>query len=310
MAIYNLTRKADIWWQDIKRVKNIKEKYVTCTTFKKYFKRKYLSKQYYEEKAKEFYDLRLSSMSMKELCSKFLSLLRYVPYIIDEKPKIQRFLSCLPMVFNDRIEYDNPKMLEEAMRKANFSYEQSKNKRDSVPNWKDKRGGNSEHKGGNFKFNRNFGNNSREFSRNNYQGTNFIRNMQQNSTTMKEKEVPTGYNKDIAQRGPLKCWECGEPHYFKDCPVRRRNFKNNVDTIQEEAIIGDIAREIPRINASLENRHAYHKTSMVEVEGMINNKTISILIDPGASLSCVSPSIAERCKYIRSKVNSLNFYTQ
>ena len=24
MAIYNLTKKADIWWQDIKRVKNLK----------------------------------------------------------------------------------------------------------------------------------------------------------------------------------------------------------------------------------------------------------------------------------------------
>ena len=29
MAIYNLIGKADIWWQDIKRVKNLKEKYLT-----------------------------------------------------------------------------------------------------------------------------------------------------------------------------------------------------------------------------------------------------------------------------------------
>jgi len=29
MEIYNLTGKVDIWWQDIKKVKNIKEKYVT-----------------------------------------------------------------------------------------------------------------------------------------------------------------------------------------------------------------------------------------------------------------------------------------
>ena len=75
MAIYNLTGKDDIWWQDIKRVKKIKEKYVTWRTFKKYFKRNFLSKQYYEEKAKEFYDLKLDSTSMKELSSKFLSLL-------------------------------------------------------------------------------------------------------------------------------------------------------------------------------------------------------------------------------------------
>ena len=39
MTIYNLTRKDDIWWKDIKRVKNVREKYVTWTMFKKYFKK-------------------------------------------------------------------------------------------------------------------------------------------------------------------------------------------------------------------------------------------------------------------------------
>ena len=34
MDIYNLTEKADIWWQDIKRVKNIKEKYLTWRVLK------------------------------------------------------------------------------------------------------------------------------------------------------------------------------------------------------------------------------------------------------------------------------------
>ena len=59
---------------------------------------------------------------MKELSSKFLNLLRYVQYIIDEKPKIHIFLSCSPLILKDRIEYDNPKTLEEAMRKANFYF--------------------------------------------------------------------------------------------------------------------------------------------------------------------------------------------
>ena len=68
-------------------------------------------------------------MNMKELNSKFLSLLRYVLYIMDEKPKVQWFLSCLPFHIKDRIEYDNPKTLEEAMRKEIFCYEQ---------NWKKK----------------------------------------------------------------------------------------------------------------------------------------------------------------------------
>ena len=74
-------------------------------------------------------------MSMKDLSGKFLSLLRYVPYIIDENPKIQRFLSCLPTSFKDRIEFDHPKTLEEAMIKAYLCYEHSK-KRESLPNLK------------------------------------------------------------------------------------------------------------------------------------------------------------------------------
>ena len=34
---------------------------------------------------------------------------------------------------------------------------------------------------------------------------------------------------------------------------------------------------------------------MVEVQGMIQNQSVSILIGPGASLSYVSPSIVEKC---------------
>ena len=35
---------------------------------------------------------------------------------------------------------------------------------------------------------------------------------------------------------------------------------------------------------------------MVEVEGMINQIPIAILIDPGASLSYISPKLVEKCK--------------
>ena len=34
---------------------------------------------------------------------------------------------------------------------------------------------------------------------------------------------------------------------------------------------------------------------MVEVQGMIQNQSVSILIELGASLSYVSPSIVEKC---------------
>ena len=141
MAIYNLTGKADIWWQDLKRVKGIREKNINWSTFKKYFKNKFLSEQYYEERAKEFYELKLGTMTMKDLNSKFLSLLRYVPYLVDEQPKVKQFLSCLSYHIKNRIEYDNPKTLEEAMRKANFCYEQNR-KKESMANQKAKRNNN------------------------------------------------------------------------------------------------------------------------------------------------------------------------
>ena len=35
---------------------------------------------------------------------------------------------------------------------------------------------------------------------------------------------------------------------------------------------------------------------MVEVEGKLNQTPISILIDPGASLSYISPNLVEKCK--------------
>ena len=108
---------------------------------------------------------------MKELNSKFLSLLRYVPYIVDGKPKVQQFISCLPFHIKDRIEYDNPKTLEEAMRKANFCYEQNC-KKESMSNWKAKRSNNFEQKKKGFVPNRCFRNNNTP----NFPNKNFQRN--------------------------------------------------------------------------------------------------------------------------------------
>ena len=141
---------------------------------------------------------------MKKLSGKFLTLLRYVPYIIDEKPKIQIFLSCLPTSFKDKIEFDNLKTLEKEMRKDNFCYRQSK-KRETIPNWKNKRASNFDQKRKRFRTNKRFGNNSWNFSKNNYQGTYFKGKTQQNITTPKCRYIPNNYNKNNEQREPVKC---------------------------------------------------------------------------------------------------------
>jgi len=53
---------------------------------------------------------------------------------------------------------------------------------------------------------------------------------------------------------------------------------------------------MPRINAALDDRQVEYQPTMVEFEGKISDLSIAILIDPGATLSYISPKIVEQCK--------------
>jgi hypothetical protein len=48
-----------------------------------------------------------------------------------------------------------------------------------------------------------------------------------------------------------------------------------------------------RINAAIDGRQANHQSSVVEIEGKINDTRISVLIDPRATLSYITPDIVE-----------------
>ena len=73
--------RASIWWEHFKQVKRISERKLKWKQFKKYFRQKYLSDRYYDDKIKEFHELRLRQQTMDEYANKFLELLRYVRYI-------------------------------------------------------------------------------------------------------------------------------------------------------------------------------------------------------------------------------------
>ena len=176
------------------------------------------------------------------------------------------------------------------MRKENFCYDQNNNERENIPNWKTKICENFDQKKKNTRFYKNIGNNYQGYQGNNYKHFNPL------NPIAKEREPPTGYNKNTTQRERLKCWECGEPHYIKYFPIRNKKC-NSVHSIKEATTMGDMARSKTRINASLENQKEAHQTSIIEIEGMIKDKPISILIDPGASLSYSSPRIVELYKF-------------
>jgi len=48
---------------------------------------------------------------------------------------------------------------------------------------------------------------------------------------------------------------------------------------------------LPRNYAALDNKQEEYQSHMIEVEGMINNQTITILIDSGASHSYIDPNM-------------------
>lgn len=140
LAIFQLQGKATLWWEEVKIVKGVSEQGITWDKFQRYFKERYLTERFYDEKAREFHDLRLGQQTMDEFISRFTSLLRYVPYIREEKAKVQRFLSSLPSSMRERIEFDNPKTMDDAIRKARICYQQSKQKGEVLGKiWSDKR---------------------------------------------------------------------------------------------------------------------------------------------------------------------------
>ena len=71
----------------------------------------------------EFFEINLGSMAMDAYEKTFLELLNYAYFIKDEKVNIKRFLSGLPESWGDKIQYDRPKNLKDAIWKEKHLYE-------------------------------------------------------------------------------------------------------------------------------------------------------------------------------------------
>jgi hypothetical protein len=57
-----------------------------------------------------------------------------------------------------------------------------------------------------------------------------------------------------------------------------------------------VARILPQIYETLDNRQDDHQDSVVELEGKISNHPVYILIDRGSNLSYAAPQTVEKCK--------------
>jgi hypothetical protein len=290
VATFNLNGKASIWWEDLKNMKGVREEDLSWKQFEKYFRKKYLSERYFDEKAKEFYELKLGQLTMEEYVNKFLDLLRYVPYIKAEKAKAQRFISGLPKEYRNRIEFDEPKTLEDTIRKATYCHEQYGHRAESRGDWKQKSGSKFQKKGNKSSGFKNYKKNHR---------MNFPTRsvLQQNFPSVDGNKTsgPIPVKTDNPKRKPLECWDCGGEHLRRDCPHRQQNSRK-IYNMQEATTVNDVARSVPQIYAALDNNQADHQASVVEIEGMIFNHLVSVLIDPGSNLSYIAPKTVDKCK--------------
>jgi hypothetical protein len=259
-------------------------------TIREVLQKKYLSERYFDEKAKEFYELKLGQVTMEEYANKILDLLRYVPYIKAEKEKAQRFISGLPKEYRNRIEFDEPKTLEDTIRKATYCHEQYGHRAESRGDWKQKNGSKFQKKGSKSSGFKNYKKNHR---------MNFpTRSVLQQNFPSVDGDKTSGLipiKTDNPSRKPLECWDCRGNHLRRDCPLRQPNSRK-VYNMQEDTTVNDVARSVPQIYAALDNNQADHQASVVEIEGMIFNHLVSVLIDPGSNLSYISPKIVDKCK--------------
>ena len=97
-----------------------------------------MSKRFFDRKVKEFHELCMGSITMDTFINRFLDLLHYVPYIKDEKVKIQQFLGCLPPNFRERIGFDMPKNLDTTLHKARICYDHGQLRQENMNRNRDK----------------------------------------------------------------------------------------------------------------------------------------------------------------------------
>ena len=188
------------------------------------------------------------------ICKRIIGTAEVFQDIRDDKVKSQHFLSGLPQSYKDRIEFDEPRTLEEEIRKAKYCYDQNKSKPGIHKAWKGKR-------------NEKFDQRKKGFKPSNFQ--NQQRRLPQAVTKL--SRVMEDKPRDPKEpREPLQCWGCGGYHMLRNCLHQNGNV-SQVHNIQKVETLVQVVRTIPRIYATLEDCQEDHQSTMVEVEGNIAN---------------------------------------
>jgi hypothetical protein len=145
---------------------------------------------------KEFFELKLGNMTIDEYKRRFLELLKYVLFIKDETVNIQRYMSGLPPSISDKIQYDDPKTMEETIRREKFLYEKQRENPTFRKDWEDKK---------KFKMDLRKKGTKPPFFRNSPRGQPYFREPMKDEVGGKIPRSP-----------PVECWGCKGNHRYTD----------------------------------------------------------------------------------------------
>jgi hypothetical protein len=180
----------------------------------------------------------------------------------------------------DKIQYDDPKTMEETIRREKCLYEQQREKPTFQKAW----------------------DNQKRFKKEQRQKgskPSFFRNSLWGQSSSKEPRKVEG-TEQMPRPPPMECWGCKGNHRYRDCP-HRKDKARTVHIVQQVETVEDMGSKMSRIYAALENKQAEFQSHMIEVEGMINNGPLVILIDSGASHSYVDPRVVESLHLTKRK---------
>jgi hypothetical protein len=191
---------------------------------------------------KDFFELKLGSMIVDEYERRFLELLKYVTFINDEQVKIHRYLTGLPSFISDKIQYDDPETLEEAIRHTKCHYDQHRGIQTFQKAWEDKM-------------------KSKVEQRKTETEPPFFINTAQGQPTPKEPKM-TETMKKIPRQQPIQCWGCCVDHMCKDYPQIAEK-ERIVHNVQQTMVVEDMGRNLPRIYIVLDNKKVDFQSHMI-----------------------------------------------
>jgi hypothetical protein len=99
---------------------------------------------------------------------------------------------------------------------------------------------------------------------------------------------------------------CKGDHKYRDCPHESEKV-GVVQNVQQAKTMEGMGGNVTRIYATLDNKKVEFQSHMIEVKCMINNQTIAILIDSGASHSYIDPKMVEIFHFPRRKHENLGW---